>query len=164
LGDGVEGTKDNIVNTDSITLKNYLNKHPEIKDNFTEINEDFTEITFLKKDKDGFNITVEEGDGELILFTETAYHDHFTHNMFNNKEETFDYVFGLVRDLLSNNMRIREIQKNHMPIKVYLEYNKNGKWEEESSIGILSLVLFNPFAQKKEIIYTNNILPKRNLD
>jgi len=164
LGYGVENTKDNTVNTDFMTLKNYLDKHPEIKDIFSEVNKTFTEITFLKKDKDGFDITVQEEDEELILFTETAYHDHFTYNMFDNKEEVFDYVFGLVRDLLSNNMRIREIQKNHMPIKVYLEYSKNGEWEEESSIGILSLVSFNPFAQKKEIIYTNNILPKRNLD
>ena len=152
------------MNTNLTTLKTYLDKHPKIKDSFVKINEDFTEITFSKKDKNGFDITVEEENGELILYTETAYHDHFTHEAFENKEETFDYVFGLVRDLLSNNMRIREIQKNNMPIKVYLEYQKNEEWLIESNIGILSWVIFNPFAQKEEIIYTNNTLPKRNLD
>jgi len=152
------------LNSNTITLKIYLDKHPEIKEIAGKINDNFTEITFLKKDNNGFDITVEEEYEELILFTETAYHDHFQYDMFDNKEETFDYIFGLIRDLLSNNMRIREIQKNNVPTKVYLEYNKDGKWEEESSIGILSWVILNPFAQKKEIIYTNNILQKRDLD
>ena len=148
----------------SISLKEYLNKHPEIKDFSEKINDDVTEITFFKKHKNGFNITVEEANNELILFTETAYHDHFSYDLFETPEKTFEYVFGLVRDLLSKNMRIREIQKNKMPIKVYLEYKQDDKWKEESSIGILSWVVFNPFVQKREIIYTNNILEKRDLN
>jgi hypothetical protein len=161
LGYWVESGRKNLNTT---TLKTYLDKHPEIKDFTGKINKNFTEITFYKKDKNGFDITIEEDNKELILFTETAYHEHFEYDMFENKEEAFDYVFGLTRDLLSNNMRIREIQKNNMPTKVYLEYNKNNIWEEESSIGILSWTTFNPFAKKKEIIYVNNILPGRELD
>jgi hypothetical protein len=159
----IEGWRKNL-NTNTTTLKIYLDKHPEIKDSIGKINKNFTEVTFYKKDKNGFDITIKEDNEELILFTETAYHDHFEYNMFENKKEAFDYVFGLTRDLLSDNMRIREIQKNNMPTKVYLEYKKNHIWEEESSIGILSWTMFNPFSKKKEIIYINNILPSRDLD
>lgn len=138
-------------------IKEFIDAHPKILELTHDWNSDF-KITFKKENENGFDISIEEDGDSILLETDNGYHDHIEINNFGSEKEAFTQVFGLVRDLLSNNMRIRVIMKNGKPTKWILEYFDNNKWQEESTMGLLTL---NIFGKKTEQAFSNNILPSR---
>ncbi len=138
-------------------LKKFLNKQVEIL-KLNHIWESDTKIIFLKEEENGFNIIINEYEDEIFLELDNGFHYHYEIQLYESYDEIYQDIFGLVRDLLSNNMRIRVIYKKENPIKWILEYYENNKWKEETVIGSFS---FNFFSKKIEKIYTNNILPPR---
>jgi len=141
-------------------IKTFVNANPKI----LELNHDWEsdlKITFKKEDDNGFDITVEDDGSNISIETDNGYHDHIEIDRFESEEEALLQIFGLVRDLLSNNMRIKVIMKNEKPTKWILEYFEDQKWEEESVMGLFTL---NIFGKKTEKFYSNNILPARTFN
>ncbi len=141
-------------------LKQFLNNQTKI----LEINhkwENDNKITFLKKEENGFSIIIEEFKDEIVLELDNGYHEHYEITSNESHIEIYTDIFGFVRDLLANNMRIKVIYRNENPIKWIIEYYKNNKWQESSTMGIISL---NIFTKKVEKIYINNILPTREFN
>lgn len=141
-------------------LKTFLDSNHEIlKLNHYQDND--STITFKKEKENGFDIIVEDQGESIFIGADIGYHDHIYVKDFPSKQEALSYAFGLVRDLLSKNMRIRVVMKNDKPVKWILEYYKDHEWYEESGVALL---FFNYFGKKSERIFFNDILPPRNFD
>ncbi|MFC1975965.1 hypothetical protein ACFLXQ_06170 [Chloroflexota bacterium] len=107
----------------------------------------------------GFDVTIEIREGKVFLWTNTGFHDEWQidddHNSFMKS------VFGFLRDLLSNNMRLRELRSNGQPYRWVLE-GWNGKdWIMESTTG---LIIYNYFGRKSEHIFQNQMIEGLSID
>ncbi len=116
------------------------------------------EIIFKKKDDNGFDIRVFHDDRFIYIETELGYHDQFKIN--DNIETTLTDVMGLVRDLLSKNMRIVEILSNNNGRKWLVQSFVDNDWQTEHKVGLL---IWNYFGKKSERVYSNDILLAREL-
>lgn len=125
-----------------------------------EWKKDNTEIIFKKKDENGFDVIVRLENDIIYLGSEKNYHEHFHIKQFKDIEKTIEFVMGLVRDMLSKNMRIKEISSNGKSYKYLLQQFHKNKWETESSDGLL---FWNYFGKRSERIYSNDILPPREI-
>lgn len=67
---------------------------------------------------------------------------------------------GVVRDLLSKNMRIKEILSNNKPVRWLLQYKGENGWETEATNG---LIFYNYLGKKSERLNSNDTLPPRPL-
>ncbi len=123
-------------------------------------NEEKSEVTIPRENSDGFDITIGEDSEQIYLLTNCGYHDHWHSEMFESLEEAYETVFGLVRDLLSNAMRVLEKRSNDSAYCWQLQINENGCWKTESKT---SLLFWNYFGKKSEVVFSNNTLPKRAL-
>lgn len=125
--------------------------------------EDRLKIIFPKRNEQGFDIEVRYDPTAKTLEVETdrGYHDHFHVEKFDTFGAALGCVFGLVRDLLSRNMRIEETLSNGRPRKWQLQSYKDGNWVTEASVGLL---VWNVFAKKTSVTYSNDVLPPREFD
>ncbi|HSR18378.1 MAG TPA: hypothetical protein VLM39_09850 [Ignavibacteriaceae bacterium] len=124
-----------------------------------EWRENNTEILFQKISSQGFDIIIRYDENNIYLETDTGYHDYFKVN--NNFKEVLIDVMGIIRDLLTRNMRIKEYLSNNRSYKWTLQCFRENKWKDESSTG---LIFWNYFGKKSEKIYFNNSLPIRELN
>lgn len=67
-------------------------------------------------------------------------------------------VFGLLRDMLSSDMRIRELCAGHNPYRGFLESYDGSRWSREKEMG---LIFWNYFAERSVRTYSNSTLPGR---
>lgn len=142
------------------TIKEYIKKRP----NISELNhywENASKVTFKKKNDNGFDISIERDRNFILLEIDNGYHEHINVEDFESEEEALSQIFGLARDLLSKNMRIKVISKSGKPKKWIVEYFDGREWEQESTMGLL---LFNPFGKEIVNIYSNDILPPRRFE
>ena len=121
-----------------------------------EWNDNKSEIIFKKNTVEGFDITVSSDKKFIYMFTDRGYHKQF--EIIYPLSETLTNVMGIVRDLLSKNMRIREYLTNKKPYKWTLEYFEDNQWKAEGST---TLIFWNYFGKKSEQVYFNDILPAR---
>jgi len=141
------------------TIKEYVEKRP----NILEVNhhwESDSKVTFRKENDSGFDISIECDRNLILLEIDNGYHDHINVEDFKSEEEALSQIFGLVRDLLSKNMRT-VISKSGSPKKWIVEYFDGREWEQESTMGLL---IFNPFGKEMVNIYSNDILPPRKFE
>jgi len=68
-------------------------------------------------------------------------------------------ALGLVRDLLSPGMRLRELRAAGRPYKWILEGRLSGQWHTEQT---MALLIWNYFGVRSERIYQNAHLPERD--
>jgi len=68
-------------------------------------------------------------------------------------------ALGLVRDLLSAAMRLRELRAGGWPYKWILEARVSGQWQTEQTMGPL---VWNYFGARSKRIYQNAHLPERD--
>lgn len=116
------------------------------------------EILFKKKTDQGFDITIGyHNENYLYVNTDKGFHDHFE-VIDDDFSETLKSVMGLVRDLLSYKMRIKEILAGNTPRKWILQNYIDGEWKDEHIVGN---IFWNYFAKKSERIYYNDVLPSR---
>jgi len=138
------------------TIKEILATYPEVKHTWSiDDDEDHCILDIPKQKNDGFDITVEVFPKEIIIIAAGA-HIHF--DLKESYEKLVQSSFGLVRDLLSPNMRIREMLSANRPYKWYIETLHSTKWTVEESNG---LFFWNYFGKKSEKIYQNLILKGR---
>lgn len=67
-------------------------------------------------------------------------------------------AFGLVRDLLSPAMRLREWRAGNVPYRWVLEVQVADGWRSEQTMGLL---FWNYFGRRSERVYQNRQLPAR---
>ena len=113
--------------------------------------EDRLTISFPKKNENGFDIEVTYDPISKIIGIQTdrGYHDHFHIDRFDTISASFERVFGLVRDLLTQNMRIEETLTNGRPRKWSLQAHVKGNWITESTTGLL---FWNIFGNKSTVV------------
>ncbi len=110
-------------------------------------------LAFPAQSHDGFEVRIVPAGRELIVFTQ-GYHEHLS-----GKPSTIvEQALGLVRDLLSPDMRIRERRAGGSPYRWVLERRAATGWEREASTGLL---FWNWFGRRSERIYQNHQLPGR---
>ena len=105
-------------------------------------------------DASGFDVTVRVEGRSVLVETDTGWHDHRD----DASPEQLGSVTGLVRDLLSPAMRIRELRASDRPYRWHLEHFDGQGWRRESTMG---LMLWNVFGSRSERIYANRHLPSR---
>lgn len=116
-------------------------------------------LRFPRVDDFGFDVDVCVGDREIVVQALGA-HEHFDLGN-GTPSEVCASVLGLVRDLLSPAMRIREIRSHGRPFRWFVESLNGPEWQVEAETGLL---IFNYFGSRSERVYQNRQLPGRMHD
>ena len=103
---------------------------------------------------EGFEVTLRPGDGGIIVFTNRGLHEHFE----GEPTEAVTDALALTRDLLSSDMRIRELRAGGGAYRWILERCTDGGWAAET---FTALLFWNYFGRRSERIYQNAHLPGR---
>jgi len=134
-----------------------LSETPQITHSWAiAANEARCSLLIPKTNEDGFDVTVEASLDGIVVFAAGA-HEHFdipesTH------QERIVAALGLVRNLLSPHMRIRELRAGKSAYRWHLEALHNNEWQTE---GFTGLLFWNYFAKRSERILQNTTLPGR---
>jgi hypothetical protein len=113
-------------------------------------------LSFPKQSETGFDIELHVSAGEICIETSTGWH---------KRDESEDAAavietMGLVRDLLTTNMRIRELRAGGRGYRWFVEAREGDAWVPESSVGLL---IFNYCGRRSEACYQNDTLPPRSM-
>jgi hypothetical protein len=136
-------------------ISSCLVETPDVQYDWRENN---SEVILKKKNAEGFDIIIGHHKDYLYLNTDRGYHAHF--ESFEDFSKMLVHAMGLARDLLSKNMRIKEISTNSKPRKWVLEHYKNGIWQKEAWSGLL---VWNYLGKTTEQYYSNDVLAAREL-
>jgi hypothetical protein len=136
--------------------KEMLATHLEIKHTWSvDEDEDHCILDIPKQNNDGFDITVEVSPAEILIGAGSAHTEFYLKK---DHEELIQSALGLVRDLLSPHMRIRERLAADKPYSWNIESLKDGKWILEENC---HLIFWNYFGKRSEKIYQNSIVKGR---
>jgi hypothetical protein len=136
--------------------KRILAKHPEVQHSWSiDGDEDRAILEIQGKGDAGFDITAHIHPNEITLWGE-GWHEHYAAT--EPKSDFVAHMLGLIRDMLSPSMRIRETLSNGTPYKWNLENLEDGTWVVENTCG---LFFWNCFGKKTEKFYSNEVLPAR---
>ncbi len=117
---------------------------------------DDTEVILRKRSAEGFDVIVGHCQDYLYISTDRGYHHHY--EAYEDFSEILVTVMEVASELLTKNMRIREISANSKPRKWVLEHYRDGAWKKEAVVGLL---VWNYFGKKSERYYSNDTLPVR---
>jgi hypothetical protein len=138
--------------------KEALSHYPQIKHEWSiDADEDHCILDIPEECDSGFPITVEVYPDEIMVIASGA---HTNLHLDGNPDELAAHALGLVRDLLSPAMRIRERLAGGEPYKWAFESFRDGEWITAEWIG---LFFYNYLGKKTEKIYQNSILPAREI-
>jgi hypothetical protein len=136
--------------------KRILARHPGVQHSWSiDADEDHAILEIEGKGDAGFDITAHIDSSEIILWSE-GWHEHYAAT--EPKTDFVAHMLGLIRDMLSPSMRIRETLSNGTPYKWNLENLEDGTWVVENTCG---LFFWNWFGKKTEKFYSNEALPAR---
>ena len=137
--------------------KEALSQNPEVKHSWS-INEQKDQCTLEipEQNEKGFSIKVGVYGHEITVWAGGI--DFVQISSTENFDETITDILGLVRDLLSPTMRIRELRAGDSPYRWHMECFRDGRWVREESSGLL---FWNFFGKRSEKIYQNFILESR---
>ena len=139
-----------------LRAKEVLALHPDLKHSWSiDEDEDHCILDFPEACDQGFAITVEVSPAEIVVFGK-GFHQHFARE--DSATKPIEQALGLVRDLLSKRMRIRECLSSGLPYRWHVESMRDGKWIEEASTGML---FWNYFGERSQRIYQNDSLNAR---
>ena len=138
--------------------KRLFEDYPQVAHSWTiGSGEDHCILNVPKLDKQGFDITFEIDSEEYWL---TCGEFQGTDALEEGTAEDFaGHCIGLLYDLLTPLMRVRERLAGKTAYKWTLECLRGGTWE---SRGSHSLVLFNYWGRRSERIRQNRVLPLRD--
>ncbi|MFK8012687.1 MAG: hypothetical protein AB8B80_11635 [Marinicellaceae bacterium] len=135
---------------------NILASYEELKITW---NDDNTEVTIHKANSNGFDVIVSMDELDVYILTDCGYHDHWRLTEFKNNNEALESIFGLVRDMLSENMQIKVMLSNKSPYRWILQFKEESQWMDESTTGLL---FWNYFGRRREEVYKNqHLLPRK---
>lgn len=138
--------------------KETLATTPEVKHSWSiDADEDHCMLNISASSDAGFSITIEVFPEEITVFMGVP-HEHFSPEGA-SPEELVRSILGLLRDLLSPAMRVREQRAGGSPFRWYVEmHQEDGTWQTETTT---SLLFWNYFGRRSERIYQNDVLPSR---
>jgi hypothetical protein len=131
----------------SETINKILDKLKKYPDAEFE-SSDFS-ITVNPKNKQGFPVTLIDNGNDNFTVSFDFWHEEFE----NENDALNCFAFGLSKDC-----RLKIFKKSNRVIKWIVESNENGKWIEDSTTGLFSLL----FWKKSQIEYLQNDLFKKN--
>jgi hypothetical protein len=131
-----------------------LTKYPEIAHQWS-IEPDFCVLSISAATPNGFDIRCEV-EPNAITVCWGNWHTRFEPT--ESSDALIEDLFGLVRDMLGPDMRIRELYAGARPYRGVLESFDGTHWSPEQEMG---LVFWNYFAKRSVRTYTNSILPGR---
>jgi len=111
-------------------------------------------LVFPSSRDGGFEITIQPEASGVVVFTDVGLHIHLDAS----PDEAVQDALGLVRDLLSPDMRIRELRAGGRGYRWLLERRESNGWLCEAKTG---LFLWNYFGRRGERVYQNQQLPGR---
>jgi hypothetical protein len=132
-----------------------LSEHPQLRHTWTDQGAVVT-LSFPPADASGFEVGLQVGDGYAYVLAGPSHHSFDL--MGDSPESDIATALGLVRDLLSPMMRVRELRSGGKPYRWFLEANVNGRWEPEAEHGMF---FFNYFGKRTEHFLQNKQLPPR---
>jgi len=114
------------------------------------------ELFIPKTNTDGFDVTIVADQSEISIYTEFVAHRHFTSD--GDHASTCGEALGFLRDLLTQNMRIRVKTVEGSPYHATLEVLHEGVWHHDGS----TVIFASPWFRKRaEHVYSNSRLPIR---
>ena len=116
---------------------------------------DYCDLSIPASDANGFDIRV-TAEADAITLHWGNWHTRFEPTT--GDDTLVEAVFGLVRDMLSSDMRIRELCADHKPYRGFLESYDGKRWSAEHSMG---LIFWHYFANRSVRTYSNSALPGR---
>ena len=135
--------------------KDFVERFPELKYEWTSQDGGrIIGIEILKQDDNGFNVFWGSDGHELYYCAGDSHHSEISFDVLDLKS-----MFGFLRDLLSNKMRIIEKYSGKTTYKVIIQAWDGQQWVDEDVFGIL---FYNYLANKTEKIYQNNKLSNNN--
>ena len=138
--------------------KRLFGEHPEIAHTWSiDADEDHCVLDIPKASDDGFDIVVEADPCGITLTCEALRASEAI--VAETPEDFAGHCVGLLYDLLSPLMRVRERLAGESAYKWTLECLRGDIWEERAS---RSLFFFNYWAKRTERIYRNTVLPLRS--
>lgn len=139
--------------------KQFFSEYSQVKHQWSiDGDEDHCILDIPEECDSGFPVTVEVYPDSIMVMASGA-HTNLNLNEFENCDELVAHTLGLVRDLLSPAMRIRERLAGGEPYKWAFEIYQDGKWLTEEWIG---LFFWNYFGKRSEKIYQNQVLSARD--
>ena len=117
------------------------------------VDSDSARLEVPSVDENGFSVTLAVSNSELTLHTDRGFHEHF--DIERDIEGFFRQILGLTRDILSPEMRLRELRSNDRPYRWFLEAYDGSEWVQEFEMGLL---VFNFFGKRSHRIFQNRIL------
>jgi hypothetical protein len=129
--------------------------HPDLRHTWMDQGSVVT-LSFPPADESGFEVALQVGNGYAYVLMGQSHHD------FDLEDESPDSVIaralGLIRDLLSPMMRLRELRSGGQPYRWFVEADVNGRWVPETEHGLL---FYNYFGKRTEHFFQNRQLPPR---
>jgi hypothetical protein len=126
-------------------------RNPEIVHEWS-IESDHCELSIPAQSPNGFDIRF-----EIDLNAVTLYWGNW-HTRFESADTLIEDLFGLLRDMLGPDMRVRELCANANPYRGFLETHDGTRWSTEYEMG---LIFWNYFGKRSVRTYSNSILPAR---
>jgi hypothetical protein len=134
-----------------------LAAHPELRHEWHNRGRE-AKLIFPPATPDGFEVWALASDTELIVGGEGAHH-HFEYDDC-PLDGAIGAALGLLLDLLSPGMRLREYSAGGSPYCWVLESRCGEGWRAEEETGTL---FYNWFAQRSERVRQNRQLPPREI-
>ena len=134
-----------------------LSTFPEVKHSWSiAAAQTHCSLLIPKANEDGFDVRIEVSRDGIVVFGEGA-HQHFDTPESTHQEKVAS-ALGLVRDLLSPHMRIREFRAGKSAYRWLMQSLHNNEWQTEGSTALL---FWNYFGKRSERIFKNTTLPGR---
>jgi hypothetical protein len=141
------------------TAKKAISKYPDLQHFWTvHAGNSYCSLMFPKQKEDGFDVLIEVSSTEINVLIQGA-HQHFDSSKGSN-ESKINNALTLVRDLLSSNMRTKELRAGKLAYRWDMEYFDNNQWCLENTTGLL---FWNYFGKRSERILQNSTLPSRSI-
>ena len=113
-------------------------------------------LIFPQVHPNGFEVSIEAEPNALRVFG-LGFHTHFDWHP--SAAEAVRDALGMVRDLLSSGMRVRELRAGGRPYRWELQAWDDGEWHTEE---VSAQLFWNYFAPRTVQVYQNASLPPRN--
>ena len=129
--------------------------HPDLRHEWSDEGTVVT-LRFPPADAHGFEVAVQAREGCLYVLMGRT-HQPFDVDVRSPRVAVLA-ALGLIRDLLSPNMRLRELRSGGRPYRWFVESQDGTAWRLEAETGLL---FFNYFGARSEHVFQNRQLPSR---
>ncbi len=134
--------------------RSVLKEFPEVGHTWL-IEAQHCELAIPASSPNGFDIEVEV-EQQLATVSWGIWHSPFGPEA--GIDQLVEELFGLLRDMLTSDMRVRELWAGGSPYRGYLESFDGETWNTEYVNGS---VFWNYFGKRTEHIYSNDVLSPR---